>query len=88
MASTITILKAKNTIYKTDWSRKNTFGQIDIEITQSVTKAYHAMTLCDLPTSMKASTARSMSSIECEAEIWTRILAFTLGTTGKLNPTT
>lgn len=37
---------------------------------------------CFRPTSVKASTQRSMSSSLCTAEIWTRMRAFPLGTTG------
>lgn len=37
---------------------------------------------CSRPTSTKASTQRSMSSSLCTAEIWTRIRALPLGTTG------
>lgn len=37
---------------------------------------------CNRPTSTKASTQRSMSSSLCTAEIWTRIRALPLGTTG------
>lgn len=37
---------------------------------------------CFRPTSMKASTQRSMSSSLCTAEIWTRMRALPLGTTG------
>ena len=42
----------------------------------------HGITFLALPTSMKASTVLSMSSVVWAAEICTRIRAFPLGTTG------
>ena len=40
------------------------------------------ITFRNFPTSIKAFTVRSMSSVVCAAEIWTRMRAFPLGTTG------
>ena len=46
----------------------------------------HATTLRSRPTAMKASMARSSCSRVCAAEIWVRMRALPLGTTGKLKP--
>ena len=56
-------------------------------------KVYATQPLCEgdfksLPTIVKASTALSRFSLECAADNCTRILAFSLGTTGKKNPMT
>ncbi len=46
------------------------------------------MTLSFFPIDLKAFTHLSMSCVECEADICTRIRALPFGTTGKLKPIT